>query len=181
MRFESFSGTLKDLRNREGVTQEELAELVNVSHKTMSGYEAGYHNPSVGVALDMAELLTVSASEAIPFLLLSSGIPPQVVNGYMLRFTEEVLENHPRASTKIEGEGFEATKVSNKNKFNYEEVAEMLQASIDSGVFSHTLPPEITLCEMTGFSRGTIRKAISILRDKGLVTSKQGIGTLIKR
>lgn len=41
------------------------------------------------------------------------------------------------------------------------------------------MPPEESLAEMHGVSRGTIRAAIAILREQGLVTSRRGGGTFV--
>lgn len=63
----------------------------------------------------------------------------------------------------------------------YREIAERLQAEILAGQWplGSRLPPEKQLAETLGISRFTIREALSLLEDKGLVSRKRRAGTIV--
>jgi GntR family transcriptional regulator len=63
----------------------------------------------------------------------------------------------------------------------YESVARRLKEEIVNGVYSvgAQLPTESALCKRFDVSRHTVRDALRILRDEGLVTSRQGAGTVV--
>jgi DNA-binding GntR family transcriptional regulator len=63
----------------------------------------------------------------------------------------------------------------------YREIAERLQAEILAGVWplASRLPPEKQLAESLNVSRFTIREALSLLEDKGLVSRKRRAGTVV--
>lgn len=65
----------------------------------------------------------------------------------------------------------------------YLAVAQMLSKAITSGEYGvgSLLPTETELCERFGVSRHTIREALRKLRDLGLVTRHQGVGTRVQR
>lgn len=54
---------LKMFRVRSNLTQEELAELIGVTRKTVNVIEAGKFFPSVGLALAMAHVLYTTVDE----------------------------------------------------------------------------------------------------------------------
>lgn len=58
-----------------------------------------------------------------------------------------------------------------------------LQAEIARGVYpiGTQLPSEASLVERFGVSRQTVRQALRNLREAGLVTSHQGLGTIVER
>lgn len=62
-------------------------------------------------------------------------------------------------------------------------VAQALQHDIETRKYSvgDTLPGEHVLCEMFGVSRHTVRAALRALQDKGLITSQQGVGSIVNR
>jgi DNA-binding GntR family transcriptional regulator len=64
----------------------------------------------------------------------------------------------------------------------YVQLVNILQASMASGIFKPgaQLPSEAQLCEQYKVSPMTIRRAINILVDRGLVTTAQGRGTFVK-
>jgi DNA-binding GntR family transcriptional regulator len=64
----------------------------------------------------------------------------------------------------------------------YSQLVDILQEQIARGIFKpgDLLPSESQLCEQYGLSPMTIRRAISILLDRGLVTTAQGQGTFVK-
>ncbi|MEW5420952.1 GntR family transcriptional regulator [Amorphus sp. 3PC139-8] len=71
----------------------------------------------------------------------------------------------------------------NKNDPLYMTVFRELQAEIARGVFpvGTPLPSEAALVERFGVSRQTVRQALRNLKESGLVTSHQGLGTIVER
>ncbi|MEU6477372.1 GntR family transcriptional regulator [Streptomyces sp. NPDC047017] len=62
------------------------------------------------------------------------------------------------------------------------QVAEVLRRQIASGAFpSGTLPDERLLITDFAVSRNTVREALGLLRDEGVVERRQGVGTVIVR
>lgn len=63
----------------------------------------------------------------------------------------------------------------------YLRIARALKEEIVSGVYSvgSLLPTEDELCRRFGVSRYTVREALRILRDDGLVSSRKGAGTVV--
>lgn len=62
------------------------------------------------------------------------------------------------------------------------QVAEVLRRQIASGAFpSGVLPDERSLIADHGASRNTVREALGVLRDEGVVERRQGVGTVIRR
>lgn len=64
-----------------------------------------------------------------------------------------------------------------KPKKSYEHVVEQIQSAIFSGELGEgeRLPPEMKLKEMFDTSRGTIREALRVLEQKGLVSIRTGV------
>jgi DNA-binding GntR family transcriptional regulator len=64
----------------------------------------------------------------------------------------------------------------------YIQLAEILRQMITSGELQprSTLPSESYLQEEQGVSRGTVRMAMAVLRDEGLVVTISGRGTFVK-
>lgn len=64
----------------------------------------------------------------------------------------------------------------------YALIAQALMADIASGrhAVGSLLPPEMDLCTQFGVSRHTVREAMRMLQDRGLVTRQRGVGTLVK-
>ncbi|MEU1335348.1 GntR family transcriptional regulator [Streptomyces sp. NPDC005865] len=62
------------------------------------------------------------------------------------------------------------------------QVAEVLRRQIASGAFdSDVLPDERVLIADFAVSRNTVREALGVLRDEGVVERRQGVGTVIVR
>lgn len=63
----------------------------------------------------------------------------------------------------------------------YAKVHDHIKEAIDLGVYAvgSLLPPEMELCKMYGASRTTIRRAIKMLQEEGIVKVKQGRGTTV--
>jgi GntR family transcriptional regulator len=64
----------------------------------------------------------------------------------------------------------------------YVQFADFLRRQIDSGELAPgaLLPSESALMQRYGVSRPMARKAVAILRNEGLVTTEQGIGTKVR-
>lgn len=78
-------------------------------------------------------------------------------------------------------EGFKETAVVGKQP-SYALVAQSLINDISSGFYAvnSLLPTEFDLCKQFGVSRHTVREAIRKLKEMGLVTRQQGVGTIVK-
>lgn len=55
-----FSERLKELRTKLGLTQKDLATKIGVTSASLSAYETNTKNPSLGVAIDIAQKCNVS-------------------------------------------------------------------------------------------------------------------------
>ncbi|MBN3722678.1 GntR family transcriptional regulator [Burkholderia sp. Ac-20379] len=64
----------------------------------------------------------------------------------------------------------------------YSTLAEMLSREIHEGKYppASTLPSEKELTERYGVSRQTVRFALRVLRERGLISSHPGIGTIVR-
>ena len=56
---------LKELRKEKDLTQEELAEVLNVSGRTVSRWETGNNMPDISILVEIAEFYDVSIPEII--------------------------------------------------------------------------------------------------------------------
>ena len=65
----------------------------------------------------------------------------------------------------------------------YQVVAERLFADIRSGTFpvGSEVPSEALLCQQFNVSRNTVREAIRLLEQSGVVSRRQGVGTRVER
>ena len=63
---------LKELRIKKGVTQDDMAELLNIKRQTYSAYERGVSLPDVTSLLKMAEFFCVSVDEILDYIFLIS-------------------------------------------------------------------------------------------------------------
>jgi GntR family transcriptional regulator len=61
----------------------------------------------------------------------------------------------------------------------YVQVANLLAARIQSGEIKGRLPSERDLAEEYGVAYGTVRRAMELLRERGLVVSVHGRGTFV--
>ncbi len=63
----------------------------------------------------------------------------------------------------------------------YVQLAAILRARIDAGEITSRLPGERALQQEFGLAPVTIRKAVRLLRDEGLVRTVPGMGTYVAR
>jgi GntR family transcriptional regulator len=61
----------------------------------------------------------------------------------------------------------------------YVQLADLLRARIRSGEITDVLPSLMELTEATGLAAGTVRRAIGVLIDEGLVRTVPGRGTFV--
>ena len=54
---------IKDIRNRRGFTQEELAEKVDINPKYLSSIERGNENPTLNTLIKLSESLDVNLND----------------------------------------------------------------------------------------------------------------------
>ena len=64
----------------------------------------------------------------------------------------------------------------------YQSIASDIQRSIEAGALKPNakLPTVVELCEAYGVSKITIKRAIDLLSDRGLISSRRGSGTYVK-
>lgn len=60
-----FNERLKDYREKNGLTQVQLAELSEVSARMIQNYEAGIHKPRYEIAEKLAKALNITAPELL--------------------------------------------------------------------------------------------------------------------
>ena len=58
-------GFLKELRKEKGLTQEQLAELMYVSDRTVSRWETGSNLPSLDILIRISDYYNVELSEIL--------------------------------------------------------------------------------------------------------------------
>ncbi|HXS62064.1 MAG TPA: winged helix-turn-helix domain-containing protein [Streptosporangiaceae bacterium] len=63
--------------------------------------------------------------------------------------------------------------------FTYVQVANHLASRIEVGEFEHKLPAERELAEEYEVAYQTLRHAMKVLRDRGLIITRQGRGTFV--
>lgn len=63
----NFICNLKKFRNIKGLTQEQLADMVNVRRETISHLEAGKYNPSLKLAIEISKSVNAPIEEIFIF------------------------------------------------------------------------------------------------------------------
>jgi len=63
--------------------------------------------------------------------------------------------------------------------FTYAQVANSMAARINAGEFRHRLPAQRDLAEEYQVAYQTVRHALAMLRETGLVATRQGLGTYV--
>lgn len=61
----------------------------------------------------------------------------------------------------------------------YVQVANRLRKAIDDGEITRKLPSQMELEEGSGLSRNTIKKALDLLKEDGLIEAKPGRGMFL--
>lgn len=65
--------------------------------------------------------------------------------------------------------------------FAYVQVADNIAVRIEAGEITHRLPAERALAEEYGVAYQTVRHAMKLLRERGLIVTRQGRGTFVAR
>lgn len=60
-----FKDNLKALRKSAGLSQSQLADMLNVSYKTVSHWESGYSEPSIGQLAELKRIFGVDYEELL--------------------------------------------------------------------------------------------------------------------
>jgi GntR family transcriptional regulator len=63
--------------------------------------------------------------------------------------------------------------------YAYVRVADTVAARIEVGDIAHQLPPERDLAIEFGVAYETVRRSMQVLRDRGLIITRQGRGTFV--
>lgn len=128
----SVGTNIKQLRDRAGMTQEELADKLGVARSTVTQWENGWSNPRMGMVQKLAGVFHVTSSDivsdepvkpnlpanAIPVRGTSAMVPVRVLGSthagdrmdedesdYDAEFPEGVVSRHPRCfALKVEGD-----------------------------------------------------------------------------
>ena len=72
---------IKEIRNRKGLTQAEVAAAIGVSPVVYSRYETGSRQPSVDVLVQMADIFGVSVDHLLGCILRRPTAAGAVTNG----------------------------------------------------------------------------------------------------
>ena len=64
---EKFGKRIKELRKKDGLTQEKLAELAKIDYSYLNLIEAGKRNPSLKRIAKLARILKINLSELFKF------------------------------------------------------------------------------------------------------------------
>lgn len=79
---------IQKLRKKKGLTQEQLAELMNISCSGIAKIERGAKGASIDLLIDLAELFDVS----LDYLVLGKGLNPDRMRKKMQRIAAEIEE-----------------------------------------------------------------------------------------
>lgn len=63
----------------------------------------------------------------------------------------------------------------------YRQLAARLREAIERGEYTARIPSEPSLAQQTGLARQTVRKAVRLLAEEGLVTRVPGKGTYVSK
>ena len=93
-------GFLKALRNEKGLTQEQLAEMVNVSRRSVSRWETGSNLPDLDVLMELADYYEVELRELLDGERKSEQMDP-VLKETTLMVAEYSNEGKKRITKKV--------------------------------------------------------------------------------
>lgn len=67
--LKSFGNHLRDIRQRKGISQEDLGNMINVPQSTIGRIERGQTNPNLCLLIAIAKYLEVDIKELVSFSL----------------------------------------------------------------------------------------------------------------
>lgn len=73
--------TLKEFREKKGLSQTELANRVGLKQTTISQYESGSRTPNLSMAKKLADVLEISLDDFVCFSTFQNEINIDVVTG----------------------------------------------------------------------------------------------------
>lgn len=89
---------IRKIREGKSLTQEKLAELMDINAKYLSGIERGKENPTLDMLIRLAIALDVEMWELFNF---KHEMSVEELKAYMSQFIEESKENDLRTAVKI--------------------------------------------------------------------------------
>lgn len=99
---EGFGGRLRSIRQRRGLTQDELGKAVDVSNRVIAYYEAQDAQPPGALLAALARTLKVSADELLGLRPIKDDTPPRTARLLKrLRKVEELTPADQRAVFKL--------------------------------------------------------------------------------
>ena len=63
----------------------------------------------------------------------------------------------------------------------YRQLAGILRDRIASGEIAGRMPSEKTLTQEYGVAQGTVRRALDLLREEGVIVTLQGVGSFVRK
>lgn len=63
----------------------------------------------------------------------------------------------------------------------YRQLADYLRGQIERSELTGRIPGEQHIMQETGLSQGTVRKALALLREQGLIITTPGLGSFVAR
>lgn len=94
--------------------------------------------------------------------------------------TKVKADTKPKKPAKVVGKQASGVDGAAKSPL-YQQVAQELKAEIVNGIYpvGSLIPTEDDLCKRFSISRYTVREALRVLREEGLVSSRRGAGTIV--
>lgn len=84
-----FSDKIKNLREENKLTQQDIADLLNTSKQTISNYESGKNEPNLSTVVAIADYFGVTVDYLVGRTNSKTGIP----NSVLLKFREKALKS----------------------------------------------------------------------------------------
>ncbi|MEE8825538.1 transcriptional repressor DicA [Lentilactobacillus sunkii] len=85
-----FAQQLKARRKDSSLTQQQLADKLNVSRKTISGWETGRNRPDIDILRQMAEIYHISLDQLVSDVRFDNAFE-NVKHSEMFRFTNNIV------------------------------------------------------------------------------------------
>ena len=100
----------------------------------------------------------------------------------LIRDIASTVRNHsasPRPSVLRYGAGMQIDPAS--PDYPYVQLADYLRSQIGNGQITDVLPSILTLSQQWDVAPNTVRRAFRLLLDEGLIETRQGRGTFVRR